>query len=261
MIEQLTAIFDAHPLVVLWFSGGKDSTALLHMCRPWRHQVIVLHSVVEPDQEWPGVRAHVERCLDDWGYVRSIYVEPYVTFDDYVTQYGWQTDMVPTALDGAIQPPSPYMVGDVKFSSWWHCSLVRGLLPLLHATLATRTGVMLTGSRAADGPEFARRAWKTESPELTRYDPLRDWTSDQVYAYIDAHAIPLPPHYHWKRGADFEAADCMGCAWQPQHWHILKAHYPDEFARRWPIMQPVFAALKAEHRKFGALLAQFPDSD
>jgi 3'-phosphoadenosine 5'-phosphosulfate sulfotransferase (PAPS reductase)/FAD synthetase len=41
----------------IWASGGKDSTALLHMTRPWAHKIRVLHTTKRGDDGWPGVTA------------------------------------------------------------------------------------------------------------------------------------------------------------------------------------------------------------
>jgi 3'-phosphoadenosine 5'-phosphosulfate sulfotransferase (PAPS reductase)/FAD synthetase len=115
-------------------------------------------------------------------------------------------------------------------------------------------------SLLADGPNnaaFAQDGHPQFPMPWSRCNPLAAWTTAQVWAYIDTHQIALPEHYRWKRHATYEAVDCLSCTWQPQHWATLKEHYPEEYAKRWPLVAPVYAELRktlaAEVRAFMVL--------
>ena len=230
---------------VLWASGGKDSMTLLHLCQPWARKLTVLHATV--DDGWPGVTENlVEQCAA-WHYPRLTIVKPWMTFEAYVERYGWPVDIVPTALEGATAVvQSVYRTTPIKVSSWWHCSFVRGIYPLMLATAEHQADVVLTGSRLADAPDNAiyQAEIATRHPAgWQRLNPLSEWTTADIWAYIDAQQIQLSPHYAWKRYADYESVDCMSCTLHPQHWATLQQHYPEEYARRWPTVQPVYEAL------------------
>jgi 3'-phosphoadenosine 5'-phosphosulfate sulfotransferase (PAPS reductase)/FAD synthetase len=256
MHSLLTDIFDRYRRVALWCSGGKDSLTLLHHCIPWRHKVIVIHNHV--DDGWPDVTENLSQLLDRWGFLRSIYTEPGISFDQYTITFGWPVNVVPTTHDGVVQPSSPYRTSDLKLASWWHCTLTRQIQPLVTATASIGADCILTGSRNADGPAFAAMGQQIDAGLAMRYNPLAEWTSEQVYQYVDAHDIPLPPHYKWKRAIGYEAPDCMSCTWQPQYWAVLKRYYPKEFRRRWPQARKVFAELETASIRLEAALKELP---
>lgn len=245
-----TEIFSIYERPVLLCSGGKDSLALLHMLRPWRHKVIVLHNKV--DAGWPGVTENLEVLMNQWGFLRSVYCAPFFSQQQYVETFGWPVAVVPADLDGTIQPPSPYQEGALKLSSWWHCTVKRQIAPLGVAAAALKADAVLTGSRASDGPAFERMGMASSYPQWRRFNPLHTWSSNEIYQFIDQVGIPLPPHYRYKRelGDQWEYPDCVWCSWQPEHWALLRKHYPREYTRWWPQVEPVFDALKQTQRQF-----------
>jgi 3'-phosphoadenosine 5'-phosphosulfate sulfotransferase (PAPS reductase)/FAD synthetase len=231
----------------IWASGGKDSTALLHMTRPWAHKIRVLHTTKRGDDGWPGVTETLEQHCADWGYTLEI-VQPWLTFPQYVAEYGWPVETVPTTLEGGTAvAPSPYRQSSLKLSSWLHCTFMRTLYAVLDASMTYKTDLILTGSRLADGPNnaaFAQDGHPQFPMGWSRCNPLAAWTTAQVWDYIDTHQIALPELYRWKRDAPYEAVDCLSCTWQPQHWQTLKEYYPEEYARRWPQVAPVYDELR-----------------
>lgn len=246
-LQQLEGIFARHARVCLWASAGKDSTALLHMLRPWCDRVTILHNQI--DDGWPGSTDNLFACALQWGFLALTVTHPHVTLDEYFAQYGYPVDVVPTNSDTVIQPPSPYATGALRVSSWWHCTLLRQIFPLVEATQQLGMDVVLTGSRASDAPAFARMGHYTEHGKeglgFVRYNPLAHWSPEEVYAYIDVHQIPLPSHYQWKRriGDQYEVPDCMRCTWQPEHWNVLREHYPEVYHAHWPTVKKVYETL------------------
>jgi 3'-phosphoadenosine 5'-phosphosulfate sulfotransferase (PAPS reductase)/FAD synthetase len=231
----------------LWASGGKDSTALLHLCKPWAHKLRVLHTTKRGDDGWPGVTECVEQHCAAWGFPLEI-VTPWLTFPQYVQEYGWPVETVPTTLEGGTAvAPSPYRHSTLKLASWLHCTYMRTLYPLLDASMTYKADLILTGSRIADGPgtaAFGQEVAQQFPMSWSRCNPLAAWTTAQVWEYIDTHQIALPELYRWKRHATYEAVDCLSCTWQPQHWTTLKQYYPEEFATRWPQVAPVYDELR-----------------
>lgn len=115
---------------------------------------------------------------------------------------------------------------------------------------------VLTGSRASDAPAFAVMGASTTIGKdllgFTRYNPLADWTTEEVYQYIADNNISLPMHYKWKRelGEKYEFPDCMRCTWQPEHWRLLREHYPDVYAEHWPETKRVYEALAVKQWEY-----------
>ena len=245
--EEISQAIDSHTKPVLWLSGGKESLTLLHLLRPWNTRITLLHNHL--DGGWPGVTENLMALADAWGFTTPMLTHPKLTFDEYVAQFGYQTDIVPTDSDTVIQPPSPYQGEGMRVSSWWHCTLLRNIYPLLEATMALGADAILTGVRASDGALFASMGAEASQGKdvvgYVRYNPLYAWTAEDIYAYLDGHHVPLPAHYQWKRAAGdaYEFPDCMRCTWQPEHWRILREHYPDVYAAHWPETKQVYEAL------------------
>ena len=233
---------------VLWASGGKDSTVLLHLCRPWAKKMTILHGY--KDDGWPGVTELLKAHCVAWGYQDVQIIHPWLTFPAYVEQYGWPVDVVPTALEGGTAvAESVYRTSHIRIASWWHCTFVRGIYPLMLATAKHGADMVFTGSRLSDAPNntmFQTEIAQRHPTGWQRFNPLSEWTSEDIWTYIETHTIDLPPHYRWKRSATYEVPDCLSCTWQVEHWHMLKQHYPEEYARRWPTVEPVYAALSKE---------------
>lgn len=253
-LDLLETIFQDHQCIVLWGSSGKDSTALLHLMQPWRERVTIIHNQV--DGGWPGSTENLLTLAVSWGFKPPILTQPVLTFDEYVAQFGYQAEVIPTEYDTLVQPPSPFQSGSVRVSSWWHCTLLRQILPLAQATLTLGADAVLTGSRASDAPGFAAMGeWTDAGQDLLgfiRYNPLTHWTTSEVYAYIDEKNIPLPPHYQWKRAAGdrYEFPDCLRCTWQPEHWTLLKEQYPEVYAEHWPETKHVYEALASQQWEY-----------
>lgn len=243
----LHTVCDPATRLAVWVSGGKDSLTLLHLLRPWRAKVTVVH-LHEPDG-FPDVTPNLMLCMNAWGFLRSVQILPRTSFTSYVEEFGWPVDVVPTALDGATtRPMSPYYTGGIKLASWWHCSLYRHLQPIMWATAAIAPTVVLSGTRGSDAPFFAQTPeWTGQYAGWQRVDPIHHWTTRQVYDYIAIHEISLPEYYSVKRHTDeWEWHDCLSCTWQPEHWTMLKQHYPREYEKRWPAAQAVFTTLREQ---------------
>ena len=245
--EAIAKVFERHATPVLWLSGGKESLTLLHLLRPWREHITLLHNRL--DGGWPGVTENLMVLVETWGFASPILTHPKLTFDDYVAQYGYQTEVVPTDADTVVVPASPWHDNSLRMSSFWHCTLLRGIYPLLEATMALGADAVLTGSRASDAPLFAMMG--AEAPQgkdivgYVRYNPLYAWTTDDVYDYSNDHHIHLPPHYQWKRQVEGQYVwpDCLRCTAQPEHWRLLREQYPDVYEKHWPEVKKVYEAL------------------
>jgi len=243
LLEQ---VFAHHKNVVLWASGGKDSTVLLHLARHWAPQVTVLSVIM--DNSWPGVQDCVEQHCAAWGYEHLEILSPPISFQQYVQNYGWPSQLIPTSMDGPLL--DPFYDGGPKLASWWHCSTLRVIWPLVQASQELQADAVLTASRKTDAPAHGRIGPIIEAHDVgiagwTRYDLLHPWTTAQVWEYIDSHKIALPDIYKWKRDATWEFADCRECMFHPQIAQWAKKHDPALFAEVWPQFSPALKKMQA----------------
>jgi hypothetical protein len=65
--------------------------------------------------------------------------------------------------------------------------------------VARKLGVLLLGRRHKDG-NFCGKNGEYESDGIVRYSPVRDWTHEQILAFVRHFNIDLPPTYFWPRG-------------------------------------------------------------
>jgi phosphoadenosine phosphosulfate reductase len=102
------------------------------------------------------------------------------------------------------------------------CCHVRKVEPLQRALKNAK--VWVTGLRAAQSENrhtLQSLEWD-KTYQLLKYNPLTNWSLDEVSAYIDAHAVPINPLY--KKG--FASIGCAPCT---------RAIFPGEDVRagRW----------------------------
>ena len=209
---------------VLWCSAGKHSLILLHLWRGLGLPATVLFN--ELDGGFPGMREHLEQCCQAWDVEDVRVVRPAITFDDYVQQIGYPVETVPTTLPEGVRVSNP-----------WQCTLIRQGIPLLVGSLEMGADAIVTGIRAADHPVLAAMGPGIDASQtynVTRYNPLHDWSTANVWAYIEANKIPLPYLYQWKRNIHWIAPDCLACTRRPEHWAMLKEEYPEVYGRYWP---------------------------
>lgn len=241
-----------HP--VAWASGGKDSLVLLHLMRHWAGRITILHTQL--DDGWTGQTTNLLKRAVAWGYDGVQILRPKMDFPQYVEKYGWPVDIVPTAYEGGTAIPSPVAKEGPRMSSYIHCQLTRIVIPLVVGTTLHESTLVMTGSKAKDGSSFQKMGAAfdaTASYGWVRINPLTDWSDEEVYDYVDEHVIELPEHYRYKRssGSETEWSDCLSCTFNPDHWRLLKQHYPEEFAKRWPAAKPVFKHLSDELLSLG----------
>ena len=92
------------------------------------------------------------------------------------------------------------LVGDIGINGFYEsvenrksCCFVRKVEPLKRALAGNE--IWVTGLRAEQSPnrsEMKRIEWD-EANQIIKYNPLLDWTFDQMIAYITEHKIPYNP--------------------------------------------------------------------
>lgn len=90
--------------VCVSFSGGKDSTVLLHIVRSMYEDVPAVF--VDTGLEYPEIRQHVKRLQAEWGNIEI--VRPEMRFDEVIKKYGYPvvSKGVSDAVEGARRNPN-----------------------------------------------------------------------------------------------------------------------------------------------------------
>ena len=90
--------------VCVSFSGGKDSTVLLHIVRSVDPDVPALF--VDTGLEYPEIRQHVLKLQSEWGNIEII--RPEMRFDEVLKKYGYPlpTKTIADVVEGARRNPN-----------------------------------------------------------------------------------------------------------------------------------------------------------
>ena len=153
------------------WSGGKDSIVLQHLCE----------------------RAGVDPCmfatceLEYPAFVR--WIEQHRPAQLVPVDMGLDLDWL-AAHPEALFPPMTY-----------HWSRFLQIAGEHRFYQDAGLDILLLGRRRADG-NFVGRGTNiyTDRAGRTKYNPLADWTHEQVLAFIHYHHLPLPPFYEWADG-------------------------------------------------------------
>lgn len=212
---------------VLQFSGGKDSTALIHLMRPWLDRITVIFA--ETGATFPHLVKHIEDTCKRLGAKFTV-VHPPVDVFRHTQDHGLPSDVVPveaSALASFFLNPPPKQI----LQPYTQCCRAMLWEPMLKYCRDNDVDLVLRGSKKADsrvgvGPNVVVEG-------ITYESPLWDWTDDDVYAYLKEQGAPLPAHYDKIN----DSLDCWMCTAHLGHhgdekMKYIRENYPD----LWPIV-------------------------
>lgn len=223
--ERVAWIFDNFPRVVVSFSGGKDSTVLLHLAadeaRKRRRRIGVLF--IDWEAQYDMTIRHVGRCLDDYAdCVDPHWVALPLTTVNACSQIEpeW-TCWAPDRRKAWVREPPARAITDPRFFPFYrHAMTFEEFVPHFGNWYAQgQLTCCLVGLRAQESlnrfralvmrgkTKFAGRAWTTwlGGPAWNAY-PIYDWRTEDIWTYTARekksynsvydrmHAAGLTPH-------------------------------------------------------------------
>jgi 3'-phosphoadenosine 5'-phosphosulfate sulfotransferase (PAPS reductase)/FAD synthetase len=237
---NLAQIFEKHGDVFVAFSGGKDSTALVELCEPWRDRVTLV-SVDMGGRIFPHMREWIE------SYGKRFKLHWIVT--DQAAQ--WQTfglpaRVVPTShvdlyQSGANATP--------KMQAWISCCY--GLLGAPMREFMRSKGpdaVLLTAQRKSEVS-----AGHVPSPDVFAqggvsngyhtYAPLAEWSEKQVLDFLDERGVTLPEQYRYgTKDMSLDCSNCPAMLISAERVEFMKARYPKELDEAMGLLKQTQAA-------------------
>lgn len=198
---DLQKLSEQHECVLVAFSGGKDSLAILDMATRVFRRVVCFHAYFIP-----GLRL-VESQLD---YARQRWNVPILEYPDPALIGCLQAELFCDATNAVLSLP-PWTDADLT------------ALALAEA----KTRLVINGSKKSDGMGIglsyvkeSRR--KKSATDIISISPLFNWNKWHVLSYLKSRGITPPP----TDGRNSASVDCT-----PNFILFLHDHYPDDFAR------------------------------
>ena len=185
--------------VCLQFSGGKDSLACLYLLRDQWDTLNV--AWLNTGAAYPEMEAYMQM----WKERLPGFVEVRSNQPEQVKEYGWPADVVPINSSAMWQSVSnqrgpliqPYLA----------CCMSNIWLPLHKAMIDMGVTTIIKGQRIEDGRKSPVRNGDVIDG-ITFLMPIENWTTEQVFDYLDEVGADLPPGYGL---GEQTGRDCWDC--------------------------------------------------
>jgi phosphoadenosine phosphosulfate reductase len=236
-----------HERAILQWSGGKDSTALLYLSRPWLDRIQVV--LADPGALFPHMRGFIRRTCDRLGIDLTV-ISAMESLDSYHRRLGLPSDIVPFWSS----PAGRVLVQDqdrTPLQEPLRCCYARIMAPFVEHIRNSGVTLVLRGSKAADDRVGVPDGFVEDGVEYR--SPLWHWSHEQVFAYLRGQGVEPPPHY--AAGGQIDSLDCWCCTGHlayggAEKLRWMREHEPDLFARLQPRLAQVRAAVAQEVMAF-----------
>lgn len=238
-----------HKRIILGYSGGKDSLALLYKARPWLDRITVV--TVDPGAVFPHVTDHIVETCRKLGAKLEI-VRPHIPVQQWHAEKGLPSDVVP-----AWHMPewSWLEAGNTRtpIQPTYSCCSAMLFAPFARYIAESGATLVLRGSKKADERVGVAPGYVLNGVEYA--SPLWDWSDDDVFAYLEAEGAELPPHYATVK----DSLDCWLCTghtgahYAADKLRYTRDHHPDLWPELSARLKLVRAAVSSESARHDAV--------
>jgi len=235
------------------FSGGKDSTVLVHMLLPYKPNIITIYG--NTTIEFPESIRFVRHLRDEWK-LNFYEAKPEVTFWEIVEEYGWPLMGKTFGVGGVAHKSSRAMFFDdlAERGELTGQYAIQSRIPISSACctfLKERPSIKMQKSLGVDGvflgimaSESRQRRFNflqygelyyPKTQRIWKCHPMAIWTDDDVWEYIRRFNIPYSELYDmgFYRGDKFihhTRNGCMFCGmdirFADNHLSIMRHTHP-----------------------------------
>lgn len=198
LVRRIEQHADEH-LGYIAFSGGKDSTVVAHLARATGLPLMWFDSGLE----FPETRSYIECFAERWGL--DLHVErPSRSALDMLVSSGWwdhsaagDNARLSVMRDVLIEHPAEQAHAEFGGGELWGIRAEEspGRRKALLAALRRETGggcdccASRVDQQPRHGGVIRRRSGETA------FSPVWDWTTSEIFGYLDAREIPVNPVY------------------------------------------------------------------
>ena len=214
------ARLDGHERIVLQFSGGKDSLALLCLFKSHLHRMTVLHC--DTGDQLPEMQKLVDVVEANAPAFHRVRTDA----PGWIAKHGLPSDLVPLRC----HPGLASIVRDAghPIVPMTDCCAANRWQPMADAMRELRPSLVLHGQRRSDQFGWDRAAQGDTSPAAGGWQtwaPIADWSDDDVMTYLREIGAPVLPWYSHRPHAP-ECATCPA-SWGEGRATYLRQHHPD----------------------------------
>jgi phosphoadenosine phosphosulfate reductase len=218
---------------VLQFSGGKDSLACLYLLRDQLEQITVYWlDTGDGCPETLAVVDQVRQWIPNFVAVRS-------DVQAWRKVYGAPSDLVAASSHYIAEP---YGISTGRLSNRFDCCSQNIMRPLHEKMVADGADCVIRGVKASDTGTVP-----FEGQDQSYYVvlPIRDWTDDDVFAYLESVGAPYNVLYDFYKG--ISAPECLGCTawWDDGKAAYFRALHPERLTEYHASLEQVKAALQS----------------
>lgn len=239
-----------HTRVVLQYSGGMDSLALLYLARPYLDRITVLFG--DPGATFPHVAEHIRRTCETLG-ARLQIVRPEMPVQQWHEINGLPSDIVPLWTTSEME--SVGAKPKQRLQSTLSCCSKMLWLPVQQAVYDSGATLVLRGVKASDERRGVAPGTIDERGVTYEY-PLWDWSEDKIRSYLAEQGATLPAHYaHVK-----DSLDCSVCTGHMAHYAkdrltYIRNHHKDIWPDLADRLRRVRAAVADEQTRIDGVLS------
>lgn len=215
---------DGHDRIVLQFSGGKDSLALLYLFEAHLPRITVVHG--DTSDQLPEVQrlvAAVEAKVPSFRRVKT-------DAPAWIAKNGLPSDLVPIRC----HPVAAKIYRDAgrPIVPCLDCCAANRWEPMEKVLREMRASLVIHGQRRSDAVGWDRSlkgdvvaaagGWQS-------WAPIAEWSDDDVMTYLREVGAPILPWYSHR----LHAPECATCpsGWSEGRAAYLRDHHPDLAAR------------------------------
>lgn len=215
---------DGHDRIVLQFSGGKDSLALLYLFKPHLCRMTVLHC--DTGDQLPEVQRLVAAVEANAPSFRRVKTDA----PAWIAKNGLPSDLVPVRC----HPVAAKIYRDAghPIVACVECCAENRWKPMDDALHELDPSLVIHGQRRSDavGWDKTTQGDTVKMPSgWESWSPIAEWSDDEVMTYLREVGAPILPWYSHQPHAP-ECATCPG-GWSEGRGAYLAKHHPDLAAR------------------------------